>query len=104
MPICFGWRHPAVVRSRGDHLQAALGCFFPDAVGESFERNWRGYPRILRVQLSELSRTSIYEASERDFRVVLIEDAVSGLYEKGAEEMRKIGVAVMTTESFLSQS
>jgi len=49
-------------------------------------------------------RTSIYEASERDFRLVLIEDAVSGLYEKGAEEMRKIGVAVMTTESFLSQS
>jgi len=48
-------------------------------------------------------RTSIYEASERDFRLVLIEDAVSGLYEKGAEEMKKIGVAVMTTESFLSQ-
>jgi nicotinamidase-related amidase len=49
-------------------------------------------------------RTSIYEASERDFRLLLIEDAVSGLYEKGAEEMRKIGVAVMTTESFLSLS
>jgi nicotinamidase-related amidase len=48
--------------------------------------------------------TSIYEASERDFRLVLVEDAVSGLYEKGVEEMRRIGVAVMTTGSFLALS
>ena len=48
-------------------------------------------------------RTSIYEASERDFRLILIEDAVSGLYDKGAEEMRKIGVVVMTTETLLAQ-
>lgn len=37
-------------------------------------------------------RTSIYQASERDFRVALVEDAVSGLYERGTEEMRNIGV------------
>jgi nicotinamidase-related amidase len=48
-------------------------------------------------------RTSIYEASERDFRVLLIEDAVSGLYDKGKEEMKNIGVELMTTESFTSQ-
>src|SRR3954462_13073554 len=28
-------------------------------------------------------RTTIYEASERDYRVVLITDAISGLYERG---------------------
>ncbi|SPM33510.1 Nicotinamidase-related amidase, partial [Mycobacterium rhizamassiliense] len=39
-------------------------------------------------------RTSIYEASERDFRVVLVSDAVSGVYERGADECRAIGVAV----------
>lgn len=39
-------------------------------------------------------RTSVYEASERDFKIVLVEDAVSGLYPKGKEEMRNIGVQV----------
>lgn len=42
-------------------------------------------------------RTSIYEASERDFRVVLVEDAVSGLYEQGRREMRNIGVELLST-------
>ncbi len=41
-------------------------------------------------------RTSIYEASERDFRIVLVEDAVSGLCERGKEEMENIGVRVMS--------
>ena len=41
-------------------------------------------------------RTSIYEASERDFRIVLVEDSVSGLYERGKEEMENIGVCVMS--------
>lgn len=42
-------------------------------------------------------RTSIYEASERDFRVVLAKDAVSLLYPKGEEEMLNIGVNLLTT-------
>ncbi|NPA94071.1 MAG: cysteine hydrolase [Thermodesulfobacteria bacterium] len=46
-------------------------------------------------------RTTIYEASERDFRVVLVEDAVSGLNQKGVEEMEAIGVQMMTTSQFL---
>jgi nicotinamidase-related amidase len=39
-------------------------------------------------------RTSIYEASERDYRIVLVSDAVSGMYERGIEECRAIGVSV----------
>ena len=42
-------------------------------------------------------RTSIYEASERDFRVVLAEDATSGLYDQGRREMNNIGVALFST-------
>ena len=48
-------------------------------------------------------RTSIYEASERDFKIVLAEDAVSGLYPKGREEMRDIGVRVTTTEAIVKE-
>lgn len=43
-------------------------------------------------------RTSIYEASERDFRVVVVRDAVSGLYERGEHELLNIGVVLMTAD------
>lgn len=47
-------------------------------------------------------RTSIYEASERDFRVALAEDAVSGLYPKGKKELENIGVKVASTIEIIS--
>lgn len=46
-------------------------------------------------------RTSIYEASERDFRVVVASDALSGLYERGEHELAAIGVAMMSTPEVL---
>lgn len=65
-----------------DHLQAlsvdtlvVCGCNFPNC-----------------------PRTTVYEASERDFRVVLAADAVSGTYERGLEELRDIGVTVARTD------
>ena len=39
-------------------------------------------------------RTSVYEASERDFRTVLVSDVVSGLDGRGIKECRAIGVDV----------
>ncbi len=48
-------------------------------------------------------RTSIYEASERDFRIVLAEDAVSGLYERGRSELIGIGVAMKAAEEIARQ-
>jgi nicotinamidase-related amidase len=42
-------------------------------------------------------RASIYGASMRDFRIVLVTDAVSGIYEKGLEELENINVSLMTT-------
>lgn len=42
-------------------------------------------------------RTSIYEASERDFRIVLVADAMSGVYQMGVDEMLDIGVVVDDT-------
>jgi nicotinamidase-related amidase len=44
-------------------------------------------------------RTSIYEASEREFRLILAEDAVSGLYDRGRDELRNIGVHLMSSEN-----
>jgi nicotinamidase-related amidase len=43
-------------------------------------------------------RTSIYEASERNFRVVVVENGVSGIYDRGRDELRAIGARLMTGE------
>jgi nicotinamidase-related amidase len=42
-------------------------------------------------------RTTVYEASERDYRSVFVSDATSGVYERGIEELESIGVAVQNT-------
>ncbi|EUA43399.1 isochorismatase family protein [Mycobacterium xenopi 3993] len=47
-------------------------------------------------------RTSIYEASERDFRIVLVFEAISGMYDGGIEECRRIGVDVRNLDSALA--
>src|SRR5947199_9793669 len=47
-------------------------------------------------------RASIYEASERDFRLVLAEDAVSGLYGRGKDELENIGVVLMGTAELVA--
>jgi nicotinamidase-related amidase len=46
-------------------------------------------------------RTSIYEASERDFRVVLVDDAISGLYGQGRREMHNIGVELLSADQVI---
>jgi nicotinamidase-related amidase len=43
-------------------------------------------------------RTAIYEASERDFRIILAKDATSLIYDKGLQELQNIGVYLMNTD------
>jgi nicotinamidase-related amidase len=47
-------------------------------------------------------RTTVYEASERDFRVVLISDATSNIYERGLQELDKIGVELLTSDDCMA--
>jgi nicotinamidase-related amidase len=47
-------------------------------------------------------RTTIYEASDRDFQIVFVPDATSGVYERGLRELRTIGVLVLDAEECLS--
>ena len=44
-------------------------------------------------------RTSIYEASERDYRVAVADDAVSGLYDQGRRELENIGVHLISSNA-----
>ncbi|MCP4108755.1 MAG: cysteine hydrolase [Desulfobacteraceae bacterium] len=52
---------------------------------------------------SNCPRTSIYQASERDFRIVLVQDAVSGIYEQGRNEMNNIGVFLWDTRMLIEK-
>lgn len=40
-------------------------------------------------------RTTVYEASERDYRIGLVTDATSGLYDRGRAELSGIGVHLL---------
>jgi nicotinamidase-related amidase len=42
-------------------------------------------------------RTTVYEASERDYRLVFVPDATSGVYDRGLKELENIGVTVQDT-------
>jgi len=47
-------------------------------------------------------RTSIYEASERDFKIALVTDAVSSLYGQGVRELERIGVFIQDAAEIIS--
>jgi hypothetical protein len=49
-----------------------------------------------------LSRTSIYEASERDFKIVLAKDATSLVYDIELQELKNIGVSLMDTDECIA--
>lgn len=46
-------------------------------------------------------RTTVYDASARDFRLVIVPDATSGTYDRGLSELESIGVAVRETGEVL---
>jgi len=47
-------------------------------------------------------RTTIYEASERDYRIILATDATSVLYDRALQELKNIGVLVMNTDECIA--
>lgn len=58
--------------------------------------------RALGKPIIHVVRTSIYEASERDFKIIVVEDAISGLYRRGREELRGIGVEIARAEDLIT--
>ncbi|HEY7069188.1 MAG TPA: isochorismatase family protein [Acidimicrobiales bacterium] len=54
-------------------------------------------------EVANCPRTSMYEASERDYGVVLVDDAISGLYDRGRQELTGIGVECRPTQAILDR-
>lgn len=73
-------RLESFLRARGVDTLIFMGCNFPNC-----------------------PRTSIYEASERDFKVAMVKDAVSGVYDRGIQEMQNIGVRVYAADQIMEE-
>jgi nicotinamidase-related amidase len=57
----------------------------------------RGVDTVVVCNYPNCPRTTIYDASCRDYRIVFVPGATSGTYERGVGELADIGVAVQTT-------
>jgi len=77
------------------------GAFFGTALHDYLVENKVDTVVFAGCNFPNCPRTSIYEASERDYRIVLVDDAVSGLYERGRAEMTNIGVTLRETRSVI---
>jgi nicotinamidase-related amidase len=77
------------------------GAFYETPLQDHLRRQGVSTVVFCGCNFPNCPRTSIYEASERDFRVVLAEDAVSGLYERGSMELQNIGVSLMPTSEII---
>ncbi len=74
------------------------GAFFQTPLAEHLHRLGVDSVVVCGCNFPNCPRTTVYEASERDFRLVLVRDATSGLYERGEDELASIGVRLFTAQ------
>jgi nicotinamidase-related amidase len=77
------------------------GAFYETPLEDHLRRNDVTTLVFCGANFPNCPRASIYEASERDFRIVLSDDAVSGIYDRGREELRGIGVQLMPASAIV---
>lgn len=70
------------------------GAFYGTPLEKFFRENRIESLVFCGCNFPNCPRASIYEASERDFEVALISDAVSAIYDKGIKELQNISVIV----------
>jgi nicotinamidase-related amidase len=68
------------------------GAFYDTALHTHLQARRVDTVVVVGCNYPNCPRTTIYQASERDYRIVLVHDAISGLYDRGVTEMQAIGV------------
>ncbi len=74
------------------------GAFFRTPLAEHLQMLGITTLVVAGANFPNCPRTSLYEASERDYRLVVASDGISGLYGRACDELEGIGVAIMTSE------
>jgi hypothetical protein len=54
------------------------------------------------INFPNCPRSTIYEASKRDFRIILAKDATSLIYNIGLQELQNIGVSLINTDECIA--
>lgn len=71
------------------------GAFYRTPLEEKLEQLSVDTLVVCGCNFPNCPRTTIYEASERDYRLVFVSDGTSGTYEQGLSELEDIGVRIM---------
>ena len=74
------------------------GAFYGTTLGEFLGGKGINTLAFTGCNFPNCPRTSIYQASERDFRIVVVRDAISGIYGKGVEELANIGCEISVAQ------
>lgn len=73
------------------------GAFYQTPLGDQLATLDVNTVVVCGCNFPNCPRTTIYEASERDYRIVFVADATSQTYERGLNELAAIGVTVKDT-------
>lgn len=74
------------------------GAFYRTELNEFLAARTIDTVAVCGCNFPNCPRTTLYEASERDYRLVFVPDATSGVYERGVEELENIGVGIRETD------
>ncbi len=77
------------------------GAFYGTNLEEELHELYIDTLIVTGANFPNCPRTTIYEASERDFRIIVAEDAISGIYQRGVEELEEIGCWVLEVEDIV---
>ena len=77
------------------------GAFYETGLAEHLRSLDVDTVAVVGANFPNCPRTTIYEASERDFRIIVVCDAISRAYPQGLEECSGIGARVLTASELL---
>jgi len=78
------------------------GAFYKTALEKHLHNLGVNTVVICGCNFPNCPRTTIYEASERDFKIVMAEDATSRTYDIALQELKNIGVSLMDTDECIA--
>ncbi len=79
------------------------GAFYQTKLEEFLKEKQINSLIFMGINFPNCPRTSIYEASERDFRICLVSDGMSRLYDRGIDELNQIGVGILSKNEVIRQ-
>ena len=85
------------------NLQVSMGAFYETPLHDRLQKLAVNTLVVCGCNFPNYPRTTVYEAGERDYKIVFVEDAVSGIYKKGKEELKNIGVHLRQTADVLEK-